>query len=99
MTIIQPNKHKKEIAWTMTLIGLGVIAFSTSAMTVFSYSKIAGLRHDISKLETDIDTARAKNADLGNSLFKMTDPQSLESIAAEKGLVEDRNPKWVFASL
>jgi cell division protein FtsL len=78
---------------------MGVVVFGAAAITVFSYSRVAGLKHDIAVLEQEIDEAKSVNADLKNNLFKMTDPQSLELIAAEKGLIEDRNPKWVFASL
>jgi cell division protein FtsL len=81
------------------IVCLGIIVFGAAAVTVFSYSRVAGLKHEIAVLERDIDKAKSMNADLKNDLFRMTDPQSLETIAAEKGLIEDRNPKWVFASL
>lgn len=99
MTIIQPNKHKNQRISDILLVCLGVVVFGAAAVTVFSYSRVAGLRHDVSRLEGEIEKSRAVNADLKNDLFRMTDPQSLEAIAAEKGLIEDRNPRWVFASL
>jgi cell division protein FtsL len=99
MTIIQPNKHKLNKLSDILLVGVGIVVFGIAVLTVFSYSRVAGLKHNISLLESDIEKSRAVNADLKNSLFKMTDPQLLESIATEKGLIEDKNPKWVFASL
>ena len=81
------------------VIGLGIAVFSFAAVTVFSYSHLAGLKHEISSLAKEIDRAKSENADLKNNLFKMTDPQSLETVAEEYGLIEDKNPKWVFASL
>jgi cell division protein FtsL len=99
MTIIQPNKHKNRKAANALIICLGVAAFGVAAVTVFSYSRVAGLKHEVSVLGSEIDKAKSANAELKNNLFRMTDPQSLEAIAAEKGLIEDRNPKWVFASL
>lgn len=50
-------------------------------------------------LEDSIKIEQMNNAELKNTLFKMTDPQMLEIIATEKGLVLDKNPQWVFASL
>lgn len=99
MTIIQPNKHKTRRVADILIVFLGVVVFGSAAVTVFSYSHVAGLKHDISRLENEIEKSRSANADLKNDLFRMTDPQSLEAIASEKGLIEDRNPRWVFASL
>jgi len=99
MTIIQPNKNRSRKISDVLIVCMGVVVFGAAAITVFSYSRVAGLKHNIAVLEQEIDEAKSVNADLKNNLFKMTDPQSLELIAAEKGLIEDRNPKWVFASL
>lgn len=99
MTIIQPNKYKSQKTADIFIACLGIAVFSMAAVTVFSYSHVAGLKHDISRLENEVEQSRSVNADLKNNLFRITDPQSLEAIAAEKGLIEDRNPRWVFASL
>lgn len=99
MTIVKPNKQKKEVVWTWVFASLGIALVLSVASCGCIYAKTVVLKHDISSLEEIINEEKTRNAELNNEVFRMTDPQILEIIAEEKGLVEDNNPQWVFALL
>jgi cell division protein FtsL len=99
MTIIKPNKQKKESLWTWIISSVGIMLVLSVIACGCVYSKIVGIEHEIAALEENISLGKTKNAELKTAVFRMTDPQILEAIAEEKGLIEDKNPQWVFASL
>ena len=98
MTIIQPNKEKKSGILTVVIC---LFAAASVGMTVFCgclYSKTVSFQNSIAVSEKSIEESRTENAELKNKLFKITDPQLIEEIAGEKGLVKDTDPRWVLAS-
>jgi len=99
MTIVKPNNYKKDSSWKLIFSFAGITLVATIIICGIIYSKMVGLQHEILSLENTIKTERVANAELQNTLFTMIDPQRIEIIAAEKGLVEEKNPKWVFALL
>ncbi|MFA4999547.1 MAG: hypothetical protein WC519_02370 [Parcubacteria group bacterium] len=99
MTIIRPNNQRIASTWRLIISLAGTVLVASVIFCGCVYSKTVGLKHDIMSLEDSIKIEQMNNAELKNTLFKMTDPQMLEIIATEKGLVLDKNPQWVFASL
>jgi cell division protein FtsL len=99
MTIVKTNNPKSESAWKIVFLSAGCLLVSSIVFCGFIYSKTVGLKHEIASYKMTAKNEKTENAELKNALFKMTDPQMLEAIAEEKGLVEDKNPQWVFASL
>jgi len=99
MTIVKPKKQRNESVWKMALLLSGTALIASIIFCGFIYSKTVGLKHEILSHKESVKAERTANAELKNDLFKMTDPQMLEAIAEEKGLIEDKNPQWVFASL
>ncbi|MFA5052593.1 MAG: hypothetical protein WC565_00830 [Parcubacteria group bacterium] len=99
MTILRPNDKRKESAWKAAIFLAGGLLIGAITFCGCIYSKIVSLKHEISSLKNSTETELTANAELKNTLFKITDPQALETIAEEKGLVLDKNPQWVFASL
>lgn len=83
--------------WGLSFLGLFLVL--SVIFCGYAYSRTVGMKHEIISLEESVNLSRVKNAELKNTIFKMTDPQILETIAEEKGLVEDKNPQWVSASL
>ena len=98
MTIVKPNHYKKNSTWKLVFSLAGVTLVATIIVSGVMYSRMVGLQHEILSLEETIKAERTTSAELQNTLFTMTDPQRIDIIAAEKGLVEEKNPKWVFAS-
>jgi cell division protein FtsL len=99
MTIIRPNEQKKESRWKLALFFATGTLVTLVIFCGIIYSKTVDFKHEIASHKNSLEEEKIANAELQNILFKMTDPQMIESIAEEKGLVEDKNPQWVFASL
>jgi cell division protein FtsL len=99
MTIIKPNEQRRESKKkSLVFLAIGILVISVVFCGAL-YSKTVDIKHEISSHKELLREGKVVNAELRNTLFKMTDPQMLEKIAEEKGLVEDKNPQWVFASL
>lgn len=96
MTVIQPNKN--SIAGVGLFFVLGAILCLGILVEVFAYSQTVSLKHDIIQLSSEIEEMRLMSAELKNDLYKITDQKNLDALAKELGLVQDKNPKWVFAS-
>lgn len=99
MTIIQPNRNKGARYWTLLIATLATSSLGLVLYVASLYSKTVDLKHDIARIEEDIKKERVTNAETKSQLFRMTDPQLLTETAKQKGLIEDKSPKWVFASL
>ncbi len=99
MTIVKTLNQKNESAWKLVFALSGGLLIASVILCGFFYSRTVGLKHEILSYKETVKAEKTENAELKNTLFKMTDPQILEAIAEEKGLVEDKNPQWVFASL
>lgn len=95
MTIIQPNKHK-DIKRLVT--SLGVFLVGSILVLVFVYLQTVDLEHDLAKSRTQLEDAKVENADLKNEYYNLIDADNLEALAKERGFIEDKNPKWAFAS-
>jgi cell division protein FtsL len=99
MTIIRPNEQRtesKKRSWLFLASGALIVSIVFCGVL---YSKTVDIKHEILSYKETLREGKVANAELRNVLFKMTDPQMLEKIAEEKGLVEEKNPQWVFASL
>lgn len=96
MTVIQPNKNNKNIIRLVSF--LSVFIFIALSAEVMVYFQTVNLRHEARQISAAIDGLRVENAELKNSFYRITDQKNLERVAKEIGLVQDKNPKWVFAS-
>ncbi len=96
MTVIQHNRATKNIVYLF--LGLGILVFLGVSAAVAIYSQTVDLKHDIIGLSSELEDVKLKNADLKNSFYKLTDQKVLDGVAKERGLIQDKNPKWVFAS-
>ena len=96
MTVIQPNKSNKNIIYLF--LGLGILVFLGVSAAVAIYSQTVNLKHDIIGLSSELEALKLNNAELKNDFYKLTDQKVLEAVAKERGLIQDKNPKWVFAS-
>lgn len=95
MTIVRPNRERdlrKTILWCSIAVS-GMIAF-----VLLSYVNLVGLRHDLTAMHDNIETMKVENAELKNQYYQLTSNDNLERLAAEMGLVKDKNPQWVLAS-
>ncbi|OGY57929.1 MAG: hypothetical protein A3E61_00035 [Candidatus Colwellbacteria bacterium RIFCSPHIGHO2_12_FULL_43_12] len=95
MTVIQPNKIK---SLTHLIFIFGFILVFMASLSVVFYSRTVSLRHDMATAQKEIDDMKVKNAELKNSFYSLVDSGELEKLATEKGLINDKNPQWEFAS-
>ena len=95
MTVIQPNKIK---SLTHLIFIFGFILVFMASLSVVFYSRTVSLRHDMATAQKEIDDMKVKNAELKNSFYSFVDSGELEKLATEKGLINDKNPQWEFAS-
>ncbi|PIR98524.1 MAG: hypothetical protein COT88_01125 [Candidatus Colwellbacteria bacterium CG10_big_fil_rev_8_21_14_0_10_41_28] len=95
MTIIKPNKEKKE---SRSFVYAGIICGSMLVVTVISYIGLVNTRHDLSSMRNDVEDLKVENAELKNDYYNLVKSDNLERLAEERGLVKDRNPKWALAS-
>ena len=77
---------------------MGVAVFALLFTEISIYSQTVSLKHDTITLGNKIDNLRLENGELKNRFYNLTDKNSLEELARKKGLIEDKNPKWVFVS-
>ncbi len=80
------------------MIILGIILFFTAFMNISIYSRTVSLKHDVTKLEKDMETLRVQNAELKGNFYQLVDSKKLNDLADKEGLIQDKNPQWAFAS-
>lgn len=90
---------KKEKGYDVSIIILSVLVFASLITFIFSYKSIITLRHDIDKNIDIVDNEGIKNADLKNSIYKITDNISQEDFLANNGLILDKNPHYVGSTI
>ncbi|HOF50413.1 MAG TPA: hypothetical protein PLH22_01905 [Candidatus Colwellbacteria bacterium] len=95
MTIIQPNQNKNPLR--KLNVFLVVALFVCVGISIGLCSKAESFRYEAQKLEKEIDQAKLANAELKGKIMTAVDAENLDLMASEKGLVEDKNPQWVFA--
>lgn len=99
MTILRPNHEKKEKFWNIITIFGAVAVLSAVIPAAVTYSNLVSAKYEVAKLEEKIASERVRNAEIKSRLFYAIDPSRADEVAREKGLVEEKSPKWIFASL
>lgn len=95
MTIIQPQ-NKKNILNKILLVLILSAMFVSFALVAF-YVRFVNLNHGIAKTREAIEEVQTANAELKDKIFALLDRSRLESLAAEKNLVKEKNPQYFQA--
>ncbi|MDO8585070.1 MAG: hypothetical protein Q7R85_03045 [bacterium] len=93
MTIIQPNRTNRltNIVFAMSLLALlGVATWS-----IMLYNKTVNITHDISEKDQEYQALLAKNAELKNTLYTITDVKNLRRAAEALGFAPITRPEYV----
>jgi cell division protein FtsL len=99
MTFIRSEKNS-----TLLFAALIFILISTIVALIMFYNQTVNLKHGITDLKTDIQQAAAETASLKDRVFGIFDPQKVDALAKEQGLVKETRPSyievnsWVLAS-
>ena len=75
--------------------GLTMALVITVAIGVSFYNQLINLRHEIASQETNLQKVEVTNAELKNNLYRLTDNENLQTLATDKNLVLEKNPKYV----
>ena len=92
MTIIKPS----EYGYYVKFFGLifGILLFG-GLVYIFQYNALVDIRFEIDSLEGKIVELEAVNADLKNDLYRVTEPERLQTLAKENNLILEKNPKFL----
>ena len=92
MTIIKPNEKSKYIKFLLTLSAFIIMG---GVIYIFEYNSLADSRYYLKKIKAEIAEGENKSSDLKNEIFKITDPQTLKSLAESHSLIPENNPKYL----
>ena len=95
MTIIQPNKDKNPLKGLNAVFI--VLLFVSVTTSIGLCSKAESFRFEAQKLKKEIDQAQLVNAELKGKIMMAVGDKNINSLALQRGLIEDKNPQWVFA--
>ncbi|MBI2278987.1 MAG: hypothetical protein HYU81_02920 [Candidatus Brennerbacteria bacterium] len=95
MTIIKPHQHFTLRYFLVSLFALLIVG---GGFYILEYNALAAERYEVGELKKAVERAREANADLKNALYKKLDSSKLKSLAAERGLVVERNPEYLTFS-
>jgi hypothetical protein len=95
MTTIRFNKDR-DIKNVITICCFGVGGMICAVL--ISYVCLVGTKYDLASVRSSLESMEIENAELKNEYFQLTNAESLEKLAGEMGLVQDKNPEWVLAS-
>lgn len=93
MTIIQPNKSSRGINLIFTASMLAL--FATASWSIVLYNGTVNTAHDISAKEREHKVLLAKNAELKNTFYALTDANNLRRAAESAGLRAIARPEYV----
>ena len=62
---------------------------------IFFYNKVVNLLYLISTEGEEVQNLQTSNAELKNQLYQITDPQKLQALAQERGLIKIKNPDYL----
>ena len=93
MTIIEPNKHKLNLAPSIILLGIS-LAFSV-VFIINLYSRGVDLKHNLVSKNKQLQELQVLNADYKNKLYQVLNSQNINSITKERNLIPEENPRYL----
>ena len=93
MTIIEPNKNKKTVA--KLLWGGGALLFGIAIWSVMVYNETVNIEQAIKIKDTELHETKAKNIELQNTLYALTDVRRLREAADRAGLMRVEKPEYI----
>ena len=89
MTIIKPHQYRGYILFFALIF---TIILAGGAIYIFEYNVLVDTRFQLKAMRQEIIDLQAVNADFKNNLYGAVDPGRLEALAADRGLILERNP-------
>lgn len=95
MTIIEPNKNKYKI--NSLFFTLVIVLVTLATFNIYFYNRNVNLKHSINNYQKELQEQRVTNADYKNQFYQILDSEKIELLAKEKGLIQEKNPKYFEA--
>lgn len=92
MTIIKPHQHAPAARFVVFLLALMI---GGGLIFIFEYNAFVNARFTAEHFEKEIVSLQTSNATLKNTLYETLNPQALQALAAERGLVLDKRPSYL----
>ncbi len=92
MTIIQPHKHTSTARF---FIFLFAVMIGGGLIFIFEYNTFVNAHFAADNLKKEIVTLETSNANLKNVLYGTLDPEALQALATERGLVLEKRPAYL----
>lgn len=93
MTIIQPNNTHRVT--TLFFAASMAALLAVAAWSIALYNGSVNIAHEISAKEQEHKALLAKNAELKNTFYAVTDAEHLRRIAESSGLRPIVNPEYI----
>jgi hypothetical protein len=93
MTILKPERTLSRIMYIISAL-IGVFALTAIGL-IAMYAKTVTLEHDVSATRDQIQKLESDTASIRDKTYAMLDATNFETLAAERMLVKDRNPRYV----
>lgn len=92
MTIIQPHRHTSTARFFIFLLAIMV---GGGLIFIFEYNTFVNARFTADNLKKEIVGLETSNANLKNTLYATLDPETLQALATERGLVIEKRPSYL----
>ena len=93
MTILRP--HKKITLLTKFLIVLVIPLAIEIVFLVILSNQTVNLRHEISKINLEIQRVENDNVEIKDKIFALFNNQSLADFSQTRALVQEKNPEYL----
>jgi cell division protein FtsL len=95
MTIIQPQNKYVLLNRVLAclIIGSVLVAFWLTSL----YVRSVNLNHGIAEAKKALGELETSNSEIKDKIFALLDRSRLEEIAAQRGLVKEKNPRYLQA--
>ena len=89
----------KILILLLIIVGVGALRL------IVVYNRVVNLEHGIAQMKAGLTKLETENAELKEKVFTLFTTQNIDAFAAERGLVQEKKPRyfttsdqWVFAS-
>lgn len=94
MTFFQPEQKS---FLNYAIAGLVLASFFASIFLIFIYNRSVNLEYKIYAAEENIKKLEGDKSQLQEKIFSLLSDASLKKFAADRNLVQEKNPKYLVA--
>ena len=95
MTYLQPHATRSLPFYQFFILGLGAFAIAGVIGLVGLYNAVVSERHAATEAARAVSTLQTGNVNLEQQLLTAFDVNAVESFASARGLVKERDPRYL----